>query len=316
MTHGPALVTGVNGFVGEHVVSALRERGLAVIGVGREPGAHARLAGLLADYRQCDLTDHSQVGRLPLAGAAGLINLAGLAAVGPSHEHPKQYLRVNTLVLDTVGQAALHQGARGLRVVAVSSGAVYRATQPMPLTEDSDVDGGSSPYAASKLAMEEVAATYRRRGLDCVVVRPFNHLGPGQSRGFLLPDLYAKIEAALATGVPVAVGNLSTSRDYTDVRDVARAYADLVLAHALGASTFNVCSGHSTSGRDLLSILLAELGSPEVIVRTDGRLLRPSDASVLRGDNGRLTAAVHWRPTIPLTQSIRDFVRTEQDAAC
>jgi GDP-4-dehydro-6-deoxy-D-mannose reductase len=218
------IVTGVGGFVGHHLTESLVGAGYGVIGVSREAAPDEELQTQLSQYIQCDLSDYASVKKLPLTHAKAVINLAGLAAVGPSFDNPDLYMNVNTAVLDTICRASIEQKASSLRIVAISSGAVYSSRQPLPLKEGSALDPDSSPYAKSKIAMESLALQYRHQGVDCVVARPFNHIGPGQTEGFLLPDLYKKIKSAQVNGGELLVGNLTTKRDYTDVRDVARVY--------------------------------------------------------------------------------------------
>src|SRR5690606_2879114 len=122
----------------------------------------------------------------------------------------------------------------------------------LPLTEDSKLTENSSPYSQSKKLMEEAAQNLRSQGLDCVVARPFNHIGPGQLGGFLVPDLYEKIRVASKSGGNILVGNLKTKRDYTDVRDIVKAYADLAASETLDYDVYNVCSGQSRSGEEIL----------------------------------------------------------------
>ncbi len=302
------IVTGINGFVGQHLAAELRRQNYEVVGVGTDDTLVPELADLVEEYYQCDLTDVEQVRKLPLAGTKGLINLAGLAAVGPSFDNPDLYMRVNTGVLDTICQVAIEQSAKDINILAISSGAVYDAKQPMPLSEDSKIDKDSSPYAASKIAMEELAQKYRAQGLNCFVARPFNHIGPGQLQGFLLPDLYEKVMGFVNTGEPLLVGNLTTKRDYTDVRDVARAYVSLVTGDAPKEAIYNVCSGRSLSGEEILAALLKEVGQQDLRAQVDEKLFRPSDAPDLYGDNSRISLEMSWKPEIAIEQTIADFV--------
>ena len=132
--------------------------------------------------------------------------------------------------------------------------------------------------------MENLVAYYGGRGLDVVVARPFNHIGPGQKEGFLLPDLVTEATSAAADGRPMRVGDLTTSRDYTDVRDVARAYR-LLLEAELGPDfaadrVFNVCSGRARSGDELCDLALAELGLAHLERSVDESRIRPNDPTV------------------------------------
>ena len=309
---GKVLVTGVNGFVGGHLVNELLAQGFEVVGVGREEQLGPELAAKVNAYYACDLADYESVNKLPLTDVEAVINLAGLAAVGPSFGNPELYMRINTAVLDTVCKAAVEQGAKNIRILSISSGAIYSPNQPMPLTEQSTTAPESSPYAASKIAMEELSLKYRDEGLNCVVARPFNHIGPGQMEGFLLPDLYKKVTESQKTSEPLLVGNLTTKRDYTDVRDVAKAYVKLISSQELNHGIYNVCTGRSVSGEELLAKLLAELKLTEVQPQVDESLFRPSDSPELYGDNTRLKNDTGWEPQIPIEQTIKDFVASKQ----
>lgn len=300
------IVTGVNGFVGTHLVNELRRQGFRTIGIGREEQASESVRQQLDEYYTCDLADYEQTEKLPFNTAKAIINLAGLAAVGPSFDNPELYMKINTAVLDSVCKGVLKQQAT-TRIVSISSGAVYGSQQIMPLTEESELDPKSSPYAASKIAMEKLSLKYREEGLDCIVARPFNHIGPGQMEGFLLPDLYKKVSELPNSNDVIKVGNLTTRRDYTDVRDVAKAYVSLVRDENLKHGVYNVCSGRSVSGEEILQTLLAELNR-EVTIEVDPSLFRPSDAPELYGDNGLLVEETGWKLSVPIEQTVRDFV--------
>jgi GDP-4-dehydro-6-deoxy-D-mannose reductase len=302
------IITGSNGFVGKHLMEQAANSGYIPVGVSREEEAVEQNREY--DYVQADLTDPLSVGKVPLDDVVAIINLAGLAAVGPSFDNPGLYMHVNVSVLSTVCERLIAEGKSGIRIVAISSGAVYDPQQPLPLTEKSKLDPESSPYAASKIAMEEAAHKYHAAGLDCVVVRPFNHIGPGQLPGFLLPDLLAKIRS-LGSGVnEIRVGNLRTERDYTDVRDVARGYIEIATASKskLSHSTYNVCTGRSLSGEMILELLKNATNNKGLDTIIDEKLFRPSDSPVLYGDSSRLKEDVGWEPAIPIEQTIADFV--------
>lgn len=307
------MVTGVNGFVGRHVARELHQRGSAVIGIGHSGPAHPEIHQLLADYHQCDLTDEEAVAQLPLKNINAIINLAGLAKVGESFADPERYTITNVNVLNIISKKLLEVNPEA-RVIAVSTGAVYDANQPLPLREDSRLISEGSPYALSKILMEQAGQDLIRQGLKCAIVRPFNHIGPGQEPGFLLPDLYEKAMEAHRKGTVVKTGNLTTKRDYTDVRDITRAYADLALADNLKHDTYNVCSGQSLAGQALLDLLLQELKlENRITVEVDETLIRPSDPTELFGNYQRLYEETGWRPTIPIEQTVRDFVAYKQE---
>lgn len=301
------LVTGINGFVGKHLLDELKNRGHEVVGLGHEAEAHPYVEVHADTYLACDLTDETKVRELDLSNIDAIINLAGLANVGASFEAEELYKKVNVDVLDKLGRHLLESNSKA-RLIAISTGAVYDPNQPMPLTENSSVISEGSPYALSKLSMEVVARELKSEGLDCVIVRPFNHTGPGQAPGFLIPDLREKLAALKDTGMPVRVGNLSTKRDYTDVRDIAKAYADLAVAETLEYDLYNVCSGKSRSGREILEMMQDIMGVEDVEVEVDESLVRPNDPADLYGDNSRLREETGWEPETPLSQTIEDFI--------
>jgi GDP-4-dehydro-6-deoxy-D-mannose reductase len=294
------LVTGVNGFVGRHMVGELTRQGHEVVGVGHEPGSD--LAGL-ADYRAQDLT----TGWPADLEADAVVHLAGLSAVGPSFRDPQRYVAHNSAMVTHLCESVLAGERPRTRVLVVSSGAVYDARQPLPLTEESRI-GFSSPYVVSKVLVENLVTYYTGRGLDAVVVRPFNHIGPGQGPGFLVPDLLAAGRSAAERGAPLQVGDLDTRRDYTDVRDVVRAYRLLLEAADLPHRLYNVCSGRSRSGREMLAELgkVWPHGDPDVEV--DESRVRPGDPREIVGSADRIRKDVGWSPEVDVATSVRDFV--------
>jgi len=306
------MVTGVNGFVGKHLVVELKSRGCTVIGVSREPELHPAIRKVVSEYFVCDLTNIADVAKLPFKDVDAIINLAGFAKVGDSFGEEELYMRVNVGVLTTIGERILELGLKA-HVLAISTGAVYASDQPMPLGEESEIIAGGSPYAMSKLSMEAETKRLRSLGLRCTVARPFNHIGPGQEPGFLVPDLYDKMLAALVRDGLVGVGDLSTCRDYTDVRDVAKAYTALVLCKNLDHELYNICSNQSVAGNTIFNLLKSNIGGSEKIkTYTDASVIRPNDPKVLYGDSSRLKAQIDWAPNISIEQTIKDFVDSKK----
>lgn len=302
------LVTGINGFVGIHLARELHSRGCKVTGVGRNNTANPSLASLLDNYFVCDLTNSNEVAGIPLKDITAIVNLAGLSNLGASFGQKELYRKVNVGVLNVIGERIMELGLK-TRVIAVSTGAVYSSNQPMPLTEKAKLIEKGSPYALSKLAMEAESARLRKLGLGCYVARPFNHIGPGQKVGFLVPDLYQKIIDAIARNGTVLVGDLTTKRDYTDVRDVAKAYADLALSEHLDKHIYNICSGRSIPGSKIFDILAANIpGAKGIETKRNEAFIRPSDPKDLYGDNSSLVDQTGWKPEITLEQTIKDFV--------
>lgn len=202
---------------------------------------------------------------------------------------------------------ALRHEVAGARVVWVSSCEVYGAPAELPTTESAPL-APPSPYAVSKAAGEMLAGVYAdAHGLSIVRVRPFSHSGPGQRPIFLLSNITRQGAQARLRGenrVRIVTGNPDTRRDFTDVRDVVRAYR--LLASSFDAGVFNISSGRSISARDQVE-LLAELLHPiEVEHVVDPAMVRAHEIAELRGSHDRLTEATGWTPEIPLRQTMAE----------
>lgn len=301
------VITGVNGFVGHHLARELHSSGLSVVGIGTDEVVAPGIADIVEEYHQADLSQ-----RWPnVSKARAVIHLAGLAAVGPSFDNPQKYINLNSAMVTNLCEHYVNDEEKP-RVILVSSGAIYDGHQPMPISESGEV-GLSSPYAISKVLNENQATYYRQRGLDCVTVRPFNHIGPGQAPGFILPDFYERLSQLEDSSAAVSVGNIDTRRDYTDVRDIVRAYGKLALADSLQHTIYNVCSGASVSGTEILDKLKAAMDLPGVRFEIDPTLVRPTDIENIVGDSSRLKEELDWEPQIPLQQTIADFIASKQD---
>lgn len=303
-------VTGVNGFVGEHVVNSFVNDGYEVIGIGHDTQAGDKVADRLSSYVSCNLLDASSVDSIDLTGVDTLIHLAGLSNVSDSFDKPLPYITDNVVMTyNLLEHAQKHMPT--VRVLVISSGALYNPHQELPLIEDSRLLE-NSPYAVGKLSVEHVTNYFRLRDLDAVVVRPFNHIGPGQAEGFLIPDLYKQLQSSAERGdETISVGNIATKRDYTDVRDIAAAYKLLSQAKSLKYGVYNVCTGRSLSGSEILSILQSEMGVEHVTPVVDSSKVRPTDIMDIYGDASRIEAETGWKPIIPIDQTIREFIASQ-----
>ena len=303
-------VTGATGFVGKALVEHLADSGYRVIGISERQEPPSSILELLDDYVCADLTR----GWPDIGPFTGLVHLAGLAAVQPSFERPQQYLHVNSSMVTHLFEHLLRADWTG-RAIIVSSGAVYGSVNE---TDSSGVDecsnpSATSPYVVSKILVENQVEYYRRQGIEALVVRPFNHIGPGQDRGFIVPDLFAKVVGA-EPGERITVGNLDYSRDYTDVRDIVHAYRLLLELRDPRDATYNVCSGTAHSGQEVLEAICKALGTPIPSTRTN--VDRTIDPQVIIGSAERLRSETGWRPTIHFQKSVDDFVRQARSCQC
>jgi GDP-4-dehydro-6-deoxy-D-mannose reductase len=288
-----ALVTGARGFVGRWLCAHLEEHGDDVVAIDHE----------------VDVTDGDAVARALIdADADAVYHLAAFTHVGESWKDPDRVMEVNALGTLHVLEAARAQPTPPV-VLLISSAEVYGAVPEhlLPVTELAPL-APVTPYAASKVAAEYLGVQeHLAYGLSVVRVRPFNHVGPGQSPGFVVASLASRIVEARRLGAStVPVGNLSARRDFTDVRDVVRAYRLLVDKGTPG-EVYNVCSGRDVVveeiARDLLRLADADLE----LVR-DPELARPIDVPVVRGDPSKLRAATGWAPEIDLDRTLGDVL--------
>ncbi len=289
-----SLITGGEGFVGHWLADHLRGQGDDVVSVDKE----------------VDVTDSgSLLDALVAAAPDAVYHLAALTHVGQSWDDPLSVLEVNVLGTGAL-LAAARQCGTDPRVLVVSSAEVYGAvTDPsrLPLDEGAPT-APLTPYAASKLAAEALAVqSFLGHGQPVIIVRPFNHIGPGQSPNFAVAALAKRIVEADASGsTSIPVGNLTARRDFTDVRDVVRAYRLLIESGEPG-TVYNVCSGRDVSIQEIATGLL-DLAGTTLALETDPALMRPVEVPVLRGDPARLTAATGWKPDIPLEQTLEDVL--------
>ncbi|MHB1208158.1 MAG: GDP-mannose 4,6-dehydratase [Acidimicrobiales bacterium] len=286
-----AFITGGGGFVGGHLARHLVSNGDEVTSVDTE----------------CDVTSASDVERFLRGHDTDVIyHLAALTHVGDSWNDPVGFTRVNVLGTKNVLDVAYEVCPEAV-VVLVSSSDVYGVVKEsdLPLRETFRT-APANPYASSKLEAEHFAhEAWRARGQRVIIVRPFNHLGPGQSTKFVVPALVSRLLRARDEGAPsIPVGDLSTRRDFSDVRDVVRAYR-LLAIHGRAGEIYNIASGVDTSLTDVAEMLRTQI-APDVQLVVDPELLRPVEIPVMRGSFEKLHEETGWEPSISLLTSLRD----------
>ena len=288
-----AFVTGASGFVGPWLCRHLEASGDEVV-----PAGHDR-----------DVTDADSIAEALIASRPDAVyHLAAQSSVGSSWADATGTFRVNVFGTLHVLDAANACPSRP-RVLVVSSAEVYGEVSPvaLPVAETAPFRPGT-PYAASKAAAELAGLqAFLGRGLEVVRARPFNHTGPGQGPGFVVPALARQVVEASLTGATVLkTGNLTARRDFTDVRDVVAAYR-LLIARGSAGEVYNVCSGRSVLLLDLVERLLSLTGA-DLSVEVAPERLRPVDVPEMRGDPRRLEDLTGWRPAIDLDRTLRDVL--------
>lgn len=298
-------MTGATGFAGSHLVDGLLQDETA-LGAWSNPGGRPAPSDRDArvSWQEVNLLDRAAVADALDAVRPGVIyHCAGVAHVGESWTNPTRALQVNVL-----GTHNLLEGLRTIGhtcpVLIAGSALVYRPSSSA-LAEDHPI-GPSTPYGVSKLAQEMLGA--RAHDLAVYIARPFNHAGPRQSHDFVTSSFakqIARIEAGLSEPL-LRVGNLSSRRDITDVRDTVRAYR-MIIRRGEPRRPYNVCAGRAYEISQLLKILM-EMSHARVRLEEDPARMRPSDTPLLLGDRSRIGTEVGWQPEIPIERTLSDLL--------
>ncbi len=307
------LITGVTGFAGSHLVDYLLTRNdCQIFGILRWRSRTENVEHFLDKITmlECDLRDATSTrDTLEKVRPEWIFHLAAQSFVPTSWIAPTESLTTNLLAQVNIFEAVRHMGLKCRIQLACSSeeyGMVY--ADEIPIRETNPLRP-LSPYAVSKVAQDLLGYQYWMSWkVDCVRTRGFNHEGPRRGPVFVASD-FAKQIADIEKGrkPPVlSVGNLQSKRDFTDVRDMVRAYW-LALEKCEPGEVYNICSGKAWSIQQVLDQLLG-LTKTKIEVRRDPARLRPSDVPVLQGDASKFQQATGWEPSIPFEQTLRDML--------
>lgn len=289
------LLTGASGFVGRHVMASGQDGAFAGVEFFT-PAVDIRDREALCKELNGFRPDH-------------VIHLAAQSFVPRSFEDPASTLEVNLLGTLNLLQALDSNGFSG-RFLYVSSGDVYGAVNESSLPVNEGLaPAPRNPYAVSKVAAEQLCLQWHRSSrLDVVIARPFNHVGPGQSPSFVVPALAAQVVAVASGAQPpmILAGDIDVTRDFTDVRDVVSAYADL-LASGNSGKIYLVGSGVERSVRNILQRLL-ELAGTQAVVSQDPAKFRPAEQRRMVADSSLIRQETGWVPRIPWDQTLTDIL--------
>jgi GDP-4-dehydro-6-deoxy-D-mannose reductase len=310
------LVTGANGFVGQHLVRELIRQGGSEIVAGSLDGIPvAELTGGGVEWVPLDVTSTESVrSAVRSCRPDRVFHLAGQSSVGQSFKAPLETWEINATGTLRLLEALRRECATPPRLLLVSSAEVYggvpEAEQPI---RESHPPRPLTPYGSSKGSAELCALQFGEMGaVDVVVARSFNHIGPGQDARFVLPSLARQLVRMRREGAaPVLrVGNLGVRRDFLDVRDVVQAYLTL-MERGEDRAVYNVCSGE---GRSLLEIVeeLVRLSGTGARIEEDPERFRPADIPALVGDPSRLRS-LGWEPRYSMDRSLEDVLADAED---
>ena len=297
------LVTGADGFVGKHLCKHLRESGDDVIEAG---SPHA--APVEGRVYALDVTAQGWVEEvLSAVRPEGIIHLAGQSSVGKSHQDPSRSFAVNAQGTANV-LAAAHSLVPSCRLLLIGSGEMYGPVANGASADESTPLLPTSPYAASKVAAEVMGLQFHRSyGTHVVCARPFNHIGPGQDPGFVVPSFAAQVSAIARKKAPpvLKVGNLSPERDFLHVLDVVAAYR-LLLVRGEAGGVYNVSSGTGLRIEQLLELIL-DIAGVKASVEVDPSKVRSVELPRLVGNSSKLKT-LGWAPTHSVREALSEVL--------
>ncbi|WP_313568884.1 GDP-mannose 4,6-dehydratase [Acetoanaerobium noterae] len=302
-----ALITGINGFVGEYLSDFLISNQIDVYGTVLSEEASIEN---ISDNKifKMDLLDKNEVNKIIAEIKPDYIfHLAGQSSVALSWKKPD--LTINVNVIGTINLLeAVKLYSNKSRVLIIGSSDQYGIVNPeqCPISENTPMNP-QSPYATSKKTQEEIAIQYFKAfKINTIIVRAFNHIGPKQNKGFVIADFasqIAEIEKEKKAAI-IKVGNLDAKRDFTDVRDVVRAYY-LVMTNGKPGEIYNVGSGITYKIKEILDKLLS-LAKVSIYIEKDNDKMRPSDVPLIQCDNSKISTECGWTLQYPIDQTLID----------
>ncbi len=311
------LITGATGFVGSHLIEYLLEKdsGIQIYAAQRRRSNIDNVRHLLGHKRikwvTMDITDsHSVTWLIENYMPDRCFHLAAQSFVPSSWNAPQETITTN--VIGTINLLeAIRAKAPETRVQIAGSSEEYGMVEEdeVPITESNPLRP-LSPYGVSKVAQTLLGYQYfKSYGLKTFRTRGFNHTGPRRGEMFVCSNFakqLVEIEKGINTDKVIKVGNLAARRDFTDVRDMVRAYW-LAIEKGTAGDVYNICTGNSFSVEEILNMMI-ELSPAKIKTEPDPDKMRPSDVPILLGDNSKFRAATGWKPEIPFKQTLADIL--------
>jgi len=301
------LITGCNGFVARYFVDYFRAKNNAVEFFGVDISPSCAMEGV--SYSQMDLMDLDGINKLLLVyKPTHIAHFASVSSVSQSWEMPVESFKNNTNIFLNIVESVRKLGLSP-RILSIGSSEEYGnyPQHALPLKEYYQLRP-SNPYAIARVAQEMISKLYADSyGLEIMMTRSFNHIGPGQREVFAIPSFICQMLKAKAENrAEISVGNIDVVRDFLDVRDVVDAYYKILFFGRKG-EVYNVCRGIGYTLRDVIQQIAEIIDfSPELVV--DPHKVRPTDNQIIIGDPAKLMTELNWRPAIPLETSLRQTI--------
>jgi len=314
------LITGFSGFVCRHLLDLIEKEGekSSVTGIDLSPPDFdiTSYSNIKINFIELNLMNSGKLESIiSECNPDYIIHLAAFSSVGRSWKEPQLSFTNNTGIFLNIIDAVRKLGIK-CRILSVGSSEVYGNYTPeeMPLKENYCVRP-VSPYAVARVSQEQLSSVYTQSfGLDIVMTRSFNHIGPWQKDIFVIPSFVKKIleiKNISGSNREMFTGDISIIRDFLDVRDVVKAYFFLLKKGQTG-SIYNISSGEGHSLRQIID-LITEITSTEIDLKLDQKLIRPGDNRVIIGSNLKLVRETGWKQTFSLKQTIKDIIGYWED---
>ncbi|WP_252221701.1 MULTISPECIES: GDP-mannose 4,6-dehydratase [unclassified Clostridium] len=298
-----ALITGVNGFVGHYLSQYLIEQGYEVYGTVIEDNIKMDNVKIL----KMNLLNKKEVNEtIKNINPEQIYHLAGQSAVGLSWDNPTLTMNVN--INGTINLLdAVRNNNINTKILIIGSSDEYGIIKPeeCPINEQHKLNP-NSPYAISKMTQEEISKLYiKSYKMNIIMVRAFNHIGPMQSKNFVVSDFASRIaEIEKGAEAIIRVGNLEAYRDFTDVRDIVKGY-ELLMSYGKIGEIYNIGSGKPYKIQQILDILLS-LSTTNINVEIDKNRLRPSDVPIIQCDNSKIKSHTNWSIEYDIKDTLKD----------
>ncbi len=310
-----ALITGVAGFAGSHLAEYLLSQKISVSGFFYSGYSKANVSHIenKIDLIACDVTNKKELeSKVIQIKPDYVFHLAAFSSPAESFKTPRQTLENNILGELNLLEALVKIKSKA-RVLIVGSADEYGQINPKYLPADETTPlAPVSPYAVSKVAQDLLGLQFfLHHDLNVVRVRPFNHIGPRQSTNFVVPAFASQIVALEKRGGgTMKVGNLKAWRDFTDVKDMVRAYL-LALDKGTAGEVYNIGSGRLVQIREVLKKLIS-LSKVKITIKQDKKLFHPLDLEKIYCDFSKFQKQTDWKPKIPLLQTLSDTIKYER----
>lgn len=314
------LITGAAGFVGRHLIAHITRD---------EPHSFIYAADILDEpewmreysnlsYKPINLLDREAVeAQIQKVAPQRIIHLASFSSVAYSWDHPSDSFLNNSLIFINLIEA-LKKVSSPFSLLSIGSSEEYGnvPVADIPLSESHPLNA-TSPYAAARISQEMLSRVFAQGyGMSIMMTRSFNHIGPFQRDSFIVPSLVRQFVEAQELGqksVELQVGDIEVVRDFTDVRDVVKAYLR-IFEYGKSGEVYNVCSGKGILIRDLIQGI-ADITKMSYTIHKDLARVRPTENRIVVGSNKKLTEQCRWRPEIDIGDSLKDTISFWRDSA-